>query len=180
MAAALLEQVEVWTSELHALENRLASTPGRDDDLQELRSTIETLAAQRSSLDARYAEAPLAPPENDIPNLALQGLFLTTPNGIINETNTDGERLFNFPTRWLIGKPLLVFVAEVERRTFLQKLVSFKLHQPFTHQAEWHLTLQPVNSEAFRAVVNISKSFDHNGRLLRLAWLVRPLRYNIL
>jgi hypothetical protein len=179
MAAALLEQVETWTSELHLLENRLASTPAREDDLQELRTTIETLAAQRSSLVAAHADVALAPPEKGMVNLNQQGLFLTTPNGIIMETNTDSEWLFNFPTRWLIGKPLLVFVARDNRRAFLQKLVSFKFHHPYALQAEWHLTLQPVNDDAFRAVVNISKTLDHAGDLLRLAWLVRRLRYDL-
>jgi hypothetical protein len=75
---------------------------------------------------------------------------------------------------------VLVFVTKEERRTFLQKLVSFKVRHPYTLQVEWHLTLQPVNADLFRAVVNVSKSVNHDGNLLRLAWLVRPLRDNLL
>jgi hypothetical protein len=181
MLAGLLQQVEAWTGELQALETRLASTPAPENAVRdELLVNLETLAAQRSSLRARHAELPLPAQETRPVSIALQALCLTTATGLITESNTDAGRLFNFPTPWLIGEPLVVFVATDERRTFLQKLVNFKFHHTLALQAEWHLNLQPVNGEAFRAVVNISKTLDHHDNVLRLAWLVRPLRYNLL
>jgi hypothetical protein len=178
MAATFLEQVEEWYGEIQGLKKRLVQTPSHGGDLQEeLRVTLETLQAQRCNLVDETAPAPthLSHAENRLVEVGSHGLFLTTPNGIVKEANRTSEILLNFPGRWLLGQPLLVFVAPEQRRTFLEKLVHLK-HSSHSLQVEWHLILQPVNAHAFRAAVTVSKTLGHDGELLRLTWLVRSLR----
>jgi hypothetical protein len=175
MATTFLEQLEEWNRELHGLKDRLALAPSHGGDLQEeLRVTMETLEAELFSLETAYPSTNLSDIENRrLAEVGSRGFFLTTPNGIVKDANAVGEVLLNCPSQWLLGQPLLVFVAREQRRAYLEKLVHFKHSSSL--QVEWHLFLQPMNAQPFRAVINVSKTFGHDGELLRLTWLVRPL-----
>lgn len=80
--------------------------------VEELQVQKEKLANSRLELEAerqRYKE---------LFDLVPDGYLVTTLEGVILEANQTAAQLLNVPQKYLIGKPLIVFVAAEERRKF--------------------------------------------------------------
>jgi CRP-like cAMP-binding protein/PAS domain-containing protein len=93
--------------------------------------------------------------------------LLTDAQGKILQANPASAILLNIERRFLIGKPLTLFVTQQERRSFLTKLAQIhncdSIHQ-------WTMYLQPRNSNPLQMVLTVSPSFDFEGKLVALNW----------
>jgi PAS domain-containing protein len=95
------------------------------DTIEEIQVTQEELALTRRTVEVerqRYQE---------LFNLAPDCYLATDAQGIIKAANRAAAALLNCPQNLLMGKPLIVFVVEVERETFRTRLhrlliVNFK------------------------------------------------------
>ncbi|WP_009634101.1 PAS domain-containing protein [Synechocystis sp. PCC 7509] len=133
---------------------------------EELQVSLEELQQQNEEL--RLAQIAL-----EVQKQRYQELFEFAPNaylvtdeqGIIQEVNCVAANLFNVQQRFLIGKPLIVFIAEENRQLFHVQLTQL---QQGKNTDKWNLCLLPRNLQPFKAELLVSKISDWEGNLIGL------------
>ena len=131
---------------------------------EELRQQNEELAAARSSIEVerqRYQE---------LFDFAPDGYLATDPLGVIREANQAAASLLAVPPDFLIKKPLVLFVAEEDRRSFHLRLKSLAEKERLEN---WEVTLQPHRGKPFPAIMALNLIRDLEGKLLGVRWLIR-------
>ncbi len=106
-------------------------------------------------------------------DLAPDGYLVTDVQGVIQEANRAAATLLNVSQQFLVGKPLVIFVAEQQRRLFHSKLTR-RLRQSSAVQ-EWDVLLQPCDDELIDATLRVSVIRDREGKPVALGWLVRDI-----
>ncbi|MCU0534493.1 MAG: PAS domain-containing protein, partial [Hydrococcus sp. Prado102] len=98
--------------------------------------------------------------------------LLTDLRGTILQANPAGAKLLNIERRFLIGKPLTLFLSQQERRTFLTKLNQLsqcdRVHQ-------WAMQLQPRYSNPLPVVLTVAPSLNSEGKLVALNWSLHDI-----
>lgn len=126
---------------------------------EELHQQNEELAATRMALEAechRYQE---------LFDLAPNGYLVTDAAGVIREANRVAAGLLNVTQRFLVGKPLFIFVAENERQTFHFKMGRL---QQTEQVQEWILRLQPREGKPFKAALTVANVRDSQAKVVGL------------
>ena len=101
--------------------------------------------------------------------------WLTDINGTIQEAIRAAGSLLNISPRFLVGKPLSVFIKPQELKEFLPKLIELE-HKDTTGTAgELTATLYRRDGEPFLATMRVAKVSDGNGLCLALRWLVHEV-----
>jgi|GEM_PF-4963312 len=165
---ALIQRTEVIpeaTQELfgEALENLSISLEELEVTAEELREQNDELAAMREEVEGerrRYQE---------FFELAPSGYVVTDPAGIIQEANQRAATLLNVSNRALIGKPLVLFVAEMDRRAFYMCL------ETAMPVSDWELRLQPRERPAFSAQLAVAVIRDSPDSPQGLRWLFQDI-----
>lgn len=127
--------------------------------VEELHQQNEELAATRMALEAecqRYQE---------LFELAPTGYLVTDAVGVIREVNRIAAKLLNVSQRFLVGKPLFIFVAENERQTFHFKMIRL---QQAEQVQEWVVGLQPREGKPFKAALTVANVRNSEGKVVRL------------
>ena len=144
---------------------------GHDQELQicmeELRVAAEELMSLRDQLSIerqRYAELFDFAPDAYLETDALWN---------IREANRAAAELFRCAQEHLVGKPLAVFVAEEERRTFRASLAA--LGQAGRNAPlDWSATVQSRTGETLPVRIRASAARDGKGRITGTRCLIRP------
>jgi PAS domain S-box-containing protein len=146
---AALEDLKLSLEELHVAHEELQAQN------QELESARYTLEAERQ----RYQE---------LFDLAPDGYLLTSIEGVVQEANQALSNLLGLSPRFLLGEPLLAFIAPEDQREF-----SFQLHRLGQHQqaSEFEARLQPQEGIAFSVRFTVNPVRDPQGKLTGLRWL---------
>ena len=132
---------------------------------EELQQQNETLAATRQLVEAERRHY------QELFDLAPSGYLVTDPEGVIREANRAVATLLDVRQDFLVGKPLLVFVAETAHQRFHERLIRL---QADPHTAEgWEIPLQPRNGTPFPTAITVSPVRDATDRPTGLRWLVR-------
>jgi two-component system, OmpR family, sensor histidine kinase VicK len=134
--------------------------------LEEVHQQYEELLTTRQALEEqrqRYQE---------LFDFAPDGYLVTNAEGIIQEANQAASRLFQVRQAFLVGKPLVVFVAKPDRRAFHTYLSRL---QTAAQQRNWDLHLKPRRGDAFPAVITTSAIRSSQNTLLGWRWLVRDI-----
>lgn len=105
--------------------------------------------------------------------LAPDGYLVTDARGVIQEGNRAAANLLNVSQEFLVGKPLVVFVAETQRRLFQSKLTR-RLRQS-TPVQEWDVLLQPCDDEPINATLRVTVIRNQEGKPVALGWLLRDI-----
>jgi PAS domain S-box-containing protein len=136
--------------------------------LEELAVTLEELQVQYEMLidNQEKAEQERLHYQN-LFELAPECYLVTNRQGIIEEANQAVTRFFNMGREFLLGKPLIVLVAESDRRRLAAEMISL------TQRKYWDLTFKPRQSEPIVASVITNSIYDLTGTLIRLAWSFR-------
>ena len=182
------QQIEAARQRLETLQQHAGESPGQTalamEALEELSNALEELyvageelrqqndelAASRQAVEVerqRYVE---------LFEFAPDGYLVTDPEGVIQEANRAAAALLGVRQDFLVGKPLLVFVADVRaghaafhmRLTQLQKAQTDKLQ-------DWQIWLQPREGGPFPAEVTVGRVYDAYSRLTGLRWLLRDI-----
>ncbi len=133
---------------------------------EELQVALEALQQQNEEL--RLAQIALELQKHryqELFELAPNAYLVTDEQGIIQEANCVAANIFNVSQRFLIGKPLVLFVAEEKRQAFHVQLTRLQQGEDTT---KWHLRLLPRNLQPVNADLLISKISDYEGNLLGL------------
>jgi len=136
--------------------------------LEELAVTLEELQVQYEMLieNQEKAEQERLHYQN-LFELAPECYLVTNRQGIIEEANQAATQLLNMNREFLLGKPLIVLVAEGDRRKFATEMISL------TARKYWNLTFKPRQSESITASVITNPIYDLNGVLIHLGWSFR-------
>ena len=149
----IIEELNISLEELQAAE-------------EELRQQNEELLATRQVVEAerqRYRE---------LFDFAPDGYLVTDTAGAIQEANRAAAALLNISQPFLVGKPLLVFLTEAERKSFYTRLnrllVAGQVEQ-------WEVRVQPSRGAAFDAGLTVAAVRDSRGQVVSLRWLLRDI-----
>lgn len=86
--------------------------------------------------------------------------IVTDASGKIEEVNRAAAKLFKVPQRFLVGKPLIIFVKESDRQAFHTQLMQMQ-HEQF---CEWNVSFCPRDGESFNASLAITTTSNSEGK----------------
>ncbi|WP_026733744.1 hybrid sensor histidine kinase/response regulator [Fischerella sp. PCC 9605] len=129
----------------------------------ELQLTLEELAKSRQAIELERQHY------QDLFEFAPDGYLVTDTWGNIREANRAAATLLSIQQQRLIGKPLLVFIAEPERKGFGTRLVQLQEMQG------WEVYLQPRKGDPFPAMIAVSNIHDKQGQQVGWRWLLRDI-----
>ncbi|HEV8096878.1 MAG TPA: PAS domain-containing protein [Burkholderiales bacterium] len=143
----------------------------QDQELQicveELRVAAEELTSLRDRLSIerqRYAE---------LFDFAPEAYLETDARWNIREANRAAVELFGCPQEYLVGKPLVVFVAEEERKAFRASLAALE-QKAANSPMDWGATLQSRAGDTLPVLIRAAAARDANGRVTGARCLIRP------
>jgi PAS domain S-box-containing protein len=133
---------------------------------EELRQQNEELSEMREALElerARYQE---------LFELAPAAYVVTDAAGVVHQANRAAATMLGVARKFLLGKPLIMFVEADERWT-LRRLLQ-QLQAPGGTR-DWQLRFRSRNQEAFAATVTVGQVIDEQGKVTGLRWLMREV-----
>lgn len=135
--------------------------------LEELQVVEEELRQQNEELAVAREIAELERQRyQDLFELAPEGYLVTNADGIIQESNVAAANLLSVRQKYLVGKPLVVFIAQQDRQTFITQLRNLQ------HLQNWEVFLQPRNGQPFPASIRVSDVSDAQGKRIGFRWLL--------
>ncbi|WP_404786117.1 putative bifunctional diguanylate cyclase/phosphodiesterase [Altericista sp. CCNU0014] len=166
--------------EQSAKDSSLASQELQDESITKLSVALEELHVATEEIHAQNAELAIARQSLEIERLrylelfefAPDGYLVTTPLGVILEANCAAEKLFNLRREHLLGKPLIVFVSELDRAHFHTQLNQLAVSQVIT---DWEVSLRTRENNLFPSSISISTMEDLEGKWVGLRWLIRDI-----
>ncbi|HEY9809715.1 MAG TPA: ATP-binding protein [Halomicronema sp.] len=135
---------------------------------EELQVQNEQLQETRLALDAerqRYQR---------LFEFAPDGYLVTDENGKILEANQMAAGMLNVSQRFLVGKPLSVFISADDRPVFRCRVTDLKLGR-FQRLQEWEVHLQPREGNCIETALTVAAVCNDQGKVLGLRWLLRDI-----
>jgi two-component system cell cycle sensor histidine kinase/response regulator CckA len=173
--AETLEELHVAVEELHLRNSALVAT---HDELQ----------VERQRYQALFEFAP-------------DGYLVTNGSGMIWEANRKAGTLLNVRCDRLAHKPLILYIAESDRKAFslqLDRLTQVSKRYQFVTAASqpnrgschaerimcpvlqnWEVLLQPRDGKPFPAEISVSAEYTRSGELVQLLWSLRDVSERI-
>lgn len=140
---------------------------------EELQVAIEELQQQNEELSAALELA--AEERNRYDNLfqfAPQAYLVTSLEGKIQEANWMAAQLLGVPDRFLIGKPLFVFVDEADRSRYWLELTQRQQRDYFQ---EWQFYLKPRSGDTIAVSCSTLAFRDKHDRPAGFRWVLRDI-----
>jgi PAS domain S-box-containing protein len=180
------KQVKVAHEHLADLKQRIDVLPDHErqpliiEALEELSVALEELQVTSEELHQQSEELAVARKHAEVErqrylelfDFAPEGYVVTDADGTILDANRAAAALLSVLQGYLIGKPLIVFVNEEDRKPFVTQLNNFG---GLEHLEDWEIYLKPRNGEPFPAAITIGTVRDPNGKLVGLRWLIRDI-----
>ena len=147
---------------------------------EELYDALESLEVAGEALRQKHNNFTTPHELVELERQHLQNLFEYVPDaylvtdmvGIIRQANCATAKLLNTKLHFLLGKPLVVFVAANQHRAFRCKLNQ--LHQADQVQ-EWEVPLLPRNGKPIDVALTVSIIRNQQDLPIALGWLVRDV-----
>ena len=141
--------------------------------LEELEVAEQELLKQNSDLAvARAAAVSERQRYQDLFEEAPDGYLVTDESGTIREANRAAARLLNVSQQFLVGKPLVIFIAESERHAFYTHLNQ--LHS-LDEVGERKVRLSPRENVSFDAALTVTAVRNQVGQPVAWRWLLRDI-----
>jgi PAS domain S-box-containing protein len=143
---------------------------------ERMQMAVEELQKRNQELAAvRFAASAQSQRYQELFEFVPDAYWLTDINGTIQEANRAAGNLLNISPRFLIGKPLSVFVKPQELKEFLPKLLKLEHKDTAGTAEELTATLYRRDGEPFLATMRVAKVSDGTGKCLALRWLVHEV-----
>ena len=138
---------------------------------EELRQQNEELITATQAVEAEHQRY------QELFNFAPDGYLITDAAGIIREANHTAAALLHLSQSFLVGRPLLLFIAKAERASFLARLRQL---QKSRGVEEWEACLQPLRTlpdggEPFDASLRVATVLNPAGKVAGLYWVLRDI-----
>ncbi|MEB3336575.1 MAG: ATP-binding protein [Leptolyngbyaceae bacterium] len=160
---SISEQPEPFSIALEELRNALDKLQTSE---KELRQQNEELLKTRYRLEAecqRYQE---------LFEFAPDGYLVTDTLGTIQEVNQAAALLLNTSPKFIVGKPLCIFIADSCRRLFRNELARLR---QFHQSQEWIVQIQPKDGLSFDAALTVAMVCNQDHQPVTLRWLLRDI-----
>jgi PAS domain S-box-containing protein len=135
---------------------------------EELRQQNEELLAVRETLEAQKQRY------QDLFEFAPEGYLVTDTAGTIWEANRAAARLLGVEPRYLVRKPLAVFVADEQRTAFRELLDRL---QGAEVVREWEVTLRRRDGSTVDVAVAAAAVQKRSDQLFGIRWQVRDITH---
>ncbi|MBD2309361.1 PAS domain-containing protein [Chroococcidiopsis sp. FACHB-1243] len=132
--------------------------------LEELKQQNEQLVAAQTEIERQRQRY------QDLFEFAPDGYLVTDAAGTIEEANCTAAKLLNVSQRFLVGKPLIIFVPENERQTLHAQLNQMQQVQQIQ---EWAIRLCPRDGKPFNATLTVATIRDGEGKVVGLRGCMR-------
>jgi PAS domain S-box-containing protein len=138
--------------------------------LAELQTVEEALCQQNEELATSCQLVELERQRyHDLFEFAPDGYLVTDDRGNIREANCVAAALLSVPQQYLIGKPLLIFIAQEERQAFQARLSHLQSVR------DWEVYLQPRDGTPFPVAIAMTLIHSSQGQPANLHWLLRDI-----
>jgi PAS domain S-box-containing protein len=98
--------------------------------------------------------------------------FVTDAMGTIQEANHTAATLLNVPQKSLIGKPLILYVTDKEKKDFNDLILQLSKANSLTNL---QMQLHPNKGAPFQCLINVGVFPDHTGEAFELRWIIRDI-----
>jgi PAS domain-containing protein len=170
----LLDQFESLASELQILSCQLRQDGAIEDSLElddQVKSYREMIrVAPRSERSHPTQAASRKVRAGRSIDLLRCGCFETNPHGIIQRANEAASKLLSLPLPFITGQPLLVFVAQEDRRAFLAEFMNLR-HGHGPTRADWLVRCKPLFKAPFLASFTGESVMDRDARVVTIIWI---------
>ncbi|KAM3099589.1 PAS domain-containing sensor histidine kinase [Phormidesmis sp. 146-35] len=141
--------------------------------LEELQVAQDELCQQQNAiLEAQDAIESERQRYCELFEFAPDGYLITDRFGAIREANRAAAILLKINPDYLLGKPIVNFVPEANRRAFRNILGELPI---LNRVQEWEVPLQNREHTRFEAAITVETVRDPRGEVLGLRWLIRDI-----
>ncbi len=138
--------------------------------LEEIEVYEEELTVQNSELESQRFEIEKQRRRyEDLFNFAPEAYLVTDLHGVIREGNQMAARLLNISQDHLIGKPLVMFIEENNRKRF--RLLLSSLQEIF----DFDIRVQPFKAQPIEVGVRMASIKDKFGKPFEIRWVLRDI-----
>ncbi|MBE8968126.1 EAL domain-containing protein [Nostocales cyanobacterium LEGE 12452] len=128
--------------------------------MEELLTASEELKVTRAAVEKERQRY------QDLFEFAPDGYLVTDMNGTIQEANHVAATLLGVQQKYLVGKPLILFIAQQHRQSFSSQINNLQ------EIVNWEIYLQPRKGKPFPANVKASVVYDVDEKYLGWRWLL--------
>ncbi|MDZ8225870.1 MULTISPECIES: EAL and GGDEF domain-containing protein [unclassified Nostoc] len=166
------QQIEKLYSEIQRLLQYHATQPNSQEKIiteafeklytamEELLTASEELKITRAALEKERQRY------QDLFEFAPDGYLVTNAIGTIQEANHAAATLLGVHQQYLVGKPLIIFIAQQDRQSFRLQMKNFQ------QLLNWEINLQPRGGEPFPAMIKASGVYDLQKKQVGWRWLL--------
>ncbi|MGL4617784.1 MAG: PAS domain S-box protein [Chroococcidiopsis sp.] len=177
----LKQQLEESQAALRQARDELKRVTRRTVQLeqinQELQITLEELQVDQKEICQQNEELADARAALELERQRYQDLFEQAPDGYlvadiwgnIQAANRAASALLGVKKNYLVGKPLINYIAPSERQTFRTQLSQLQQLQ------DWEVYLQPRKGTSFPATIAATSMYDPQGQLVGWRWLLHDI-----
>ncbi|MEH2226101.1 PAS domain-containing hybrid sensor histidine kinase/response regulator [Nostoc sp.] len=172
------QQIETLRSRVTGLVQKTASEPYSQQELtaeafEELQITLEELKIASEELQAtRIVVEKERQRYQELFDFAPDAYLVTDTFGTILEANRATSIQLNVSQRFLVGKPLLTFIAQSDHQAFFNYLTQL---QHINRGGEWEVCLQPREKICFDVALTVVTVRNEKGMPVALRWLMRDI-----
>ncbi|MFN6518948.1 MAG: putative bifunctional diguanylate cyclase/phosphodiesterase [Nostoc sp. CreGUA01] len=166
------QHIEKLRSQVHELLQRSATKPNLEQEIiteafDELHATVEELLIVSQELElTRAALDKERRRYQDLFEFAPDAYLVTNTAGTIQEANHAAATLLDVRHKYLIGKPLIIFIAQQDRPLFSSQMKNLQ------QLLNWEINLQPRRGKPFPASIRSSTVYDEKGKQIGWRWLL--------
>ncbi|PAX52746.1 PAS domain-containing sensor histidine kinase [Brunnivagina elsteri] len=141
--------------------------------LEELAVVLEELTVQHEELLQTRQELELERQNYwELFEFAPDAYIVTDTQGVIQQANRFTAGFLGVRKDFLVGKPLVLFVSQAERRAFHNKLSQ---PEELLQHRHWQIEIQPRLGEVFPAAVAVTPVYDSQKQMIGWRWLLRDI-----
>ncbi len=138
--------------------------------LEEVEVYEEELAAQNSELEAQRHEVERQRLRyEDLFHFAPEAYLVTDLNGVVREANRMASTLLNTEQRYLIGKPLITFIEENNRKRFRLLLSTSQ------GTSDFDIPIEPRKLSRLDVSVRMAFVMDERGKPFEIRWVLHDV-----
>ena len=169
------QQIEELRSRVRGIWQRTATQPNSQHDLMieafdELQMAVEELLAASEELEVTRAGAERERQRyQELFDFAPDGYLVTNTVGKILEANYAAAIMLSIRQKYLIGKPLIVFIAQQDCQIFRSLINNSQQIQ------DCIIELKPRLGTPFPASIRVSPVYDSQEKLIGWRWLLRNI-----
>ncbi|NET38851.1 MAG: PAS domain S-box protein [Cyanothece sp. SIO1E1] len=172
--AVLQQQAEQLPTEQEAMLSALVEE--LSVSMEELQVTAEELHANNRALhDTHQALATEHLHYQELFELSPDAHLVTDLRGVIQQANRKAVDLLNINQKFLVGKPLVVFLAAASQPKFHSLLTQLEELQSDQRPKQIELHIRPRNNSPFWAAVKVDVIYSRQHQTISLYWVIRNI-----